>query len=227
MVVLYIISFIFGQPMQIAKSTATSGASIIQHFNTSKSASIKDAMISGGALRYKSIRDGTVAASPNSVNIIGGRNLVLTFAQLGVTIPIPILGGISVLVHNEINSIKELKNSLLEYDIITKKVIENGIERNAQFKVPKYKNKPIISGYDFDDFRNLIKQSKEEKFIPLVIEAVPNFVERNISADYTEKKIKIRQRLTTFDMPSDTEHLKIAAIAISVVLIFIVGMFIK
>src|SRR3989304_2868017 len=121
MMIGYIAMIVFGQPMSIAKNIVTSGGSIIQHFNTSKSAMIKDATVSGGAFRYKNIRDGTVAATTNSVNNIKGRNIVLTFAQLGVTIPIPVLGGISVLVHNGINNINDLRRKLTFTEVYKEK----------------------------------------------------------------------------------------------------------
>lgn len=224
----YVFMFVFGQPMSVAKTTATQG-SIIQHFNTSKSAVMKDATIAGGAFRYKSIRDGTVAASTGSVNNIRGRNIVLTFAQLGVTIPIPVLGGMSVLVHNGINNISELKRKLTFTEIYKEKRIDPDTleERVVEVgRAEKMKNEEIISGYNFENFEDLIKQSEEEKLIPLVVEAVPDFVERNISADYTEKKIKIRQLMNVKGEP-DTEYMKIMTIAIACVIILVIGMFIK
>jgi hypothetical protein len=233
----YIFMVVFGQPMSVAKGTVTSGGSIIQHFNTSKSAVIKDATIAGGAFRYKNIRDGTVAATTNSVNNINGRNMVLTFAQLGVTIPVPILGGISVLVHNGVNNIKDLKAKMTINKMYTEvytdsvedpetgeiKTVETGRANKVRSEVI---NEVIVAGYDFENFELLIKQSEEEKLIPLVIESVPNFVERNINADYTEKKIKIRQ-LLNMKGEVDNEHFRIMTIAIAVVIIFIIGMFVK
>jgi len=224
----YIFMIVFGQPMAIAKKTAM-GGSMIQHFNTSKSAQIKDATISGGAFRYHNIRDGTVAATVGSVNNVGGRNIVLTFAQLGVTIPIPILGGISILVHNGINNINELRKHLAYTEVYTEKILnpETGLEEKVEVgRSEKMKNEIIVHGYNFDNFEVLLKQSQEEKFIPLVIEAVPDFVERNISADITEKKIKIRQLLNTHG-EVNFEHLKMMTIAIAVIAIFFMGMFIK
>jgi len=222
----YVFMMVFGQPMAVARTTT---GSMIQHFNTSKSAQIKDATIAGGAFRYKNIRDGTVAATSGSVNNLRGKNVVLTFAQLGVTIPIPVLGGISFLVHNGINSIVELKKKLTFVEIYTEKRIspETNLEETVEVgRKEKMKNEVIVSGYDFDNFENLIKESREEKLIPLVIEAVPDFVERNISADYTEKKIKIRQMLNTKG-ETDYSHLKLMTICLAVVIIFIVGMIIK
>lgn len=224
----YVFMMVFGQPMAIAKKTAM-GGSMIQHFNTSKSAVIKDATISGGAFRYHNIRDGTVAATVNSVNNIDGRNIVLTFAQLGVTIPIPILGGISVLVHNGINNINELRRKLTQTEVYVEKRINPETQEEEKVEVgrkDKMNNEEIVRGYDFDNFENLLKQSQEEKFIPLVVEAVPDFVERNISADYTEKKIKIRQMMNTKG-ETDYSHLKMMTIAIAVIAIFIAGMFVK
>jgi hypothetical protein len=224
----YIFMMVFGQPMAIAKKTA-SGGSMIQHFNTSKSAVIKDATIAGGAFRYQSIRDGTVAATTGSVNNIRGRNIVLTFAQLGVTIPIPVLGGISVLVHNGINNINELRRKLTFTEVYTEKRINPETMEEETVEVErkeKMKNEVIVRGYDFDNFEMLLKQSEEEKLIPLIVEAVPDFVERNISADYTEKKIKIRQMLNV-GTETNYEHLKIMTIAIAVIIIFLVGMVIK
>jgi len=225
----YIFMMVFGQPMSVAKHTVTSGGSIIQHFNTSKSAAIKDATVSGGAFRYKNIRDGTVAATTNSVNNIRGRNIVLTFAQLGVTIPISVLGGISILVHNGINNINDLRRQFTYTEVYKKKILnpETGDEEEIEIgRAEKLKNEPIVTGYDFNNFEIILKQSEEEKLIPLVIEAVPDFVERNISADYTEKKIKIRQLLNTKDEPNN-DGMKIMAIAIGVAIIFIIGMFFK
>lgn len=224
----YIFMYIFGQPMSVAKTTATQG-SLIQHFNTSKSAVFKDASIAGGAFRYKNIRDGTVAATTNSVNNIRGRNIVLTFAQLGVTIPIPILGGISILVHNGINNINELRRKLIYTEIHTQKQInpETNTEEEIEVgRVEKMKNEEIITGYDFENFENLLKQSEEEKFVPLVVEGLPDFVERTISADYTEKKIKIRQILNTTGI-EDNEAMKIMTIAIAVAIVLIIGMFFR
>jgi hypothetical protein len=218
--------------MSVARKTASQG-SVIQHFNTSKSAIMKDANIAGGAFRYQNVRDGTVAATVGSVNNMRGRNIVLTFAQLGVTIPIPILGGISVLVHQGINNIKDLKTKMTikRTEIYTQKVInpetleEETVEINRK-EVSEIKNTEIVSGYDFENFEVLVKQSTEEKLIPLVIESVPDFVEKNINADYTEKKIKIRQMMNIKDLP-DSEHLKIMTIAIAVAIIFVIGMFVK
>jgi len=227
--ILYIFIIVFGQPMAIAKKVGTGGGSMIQHFNTSKSCIFKESTISGGAFRYHNIRDGTVAATVGSVNNVKGRNLVLTFAQLGVTIPIPVLGGISVLVHNGINNITELRRKL-KYTEIYKDNILNPISGEMEEvevgRAEKMNNEPIVSGYDFENFEMLLKQSQEEKFIPLIIESVPDFVERNISADYTEKKIKIRQLLNT-QGETNYEHLKIMTICLAVVIIFIIGMAIK
>lgn len=224
----YIFTVIFGQPLAISKAAATQG-SIIQHFNTSKSAVMKLAAISGGAFRYANIRDGTVAATAGSVNNIRGRNMVLTFAQLGVTIPVHLLGGVSVLVHNGINNINDLRNKLKYIEIRTeKRVNPNTLEEEVYEveRVEKMKNEVVVEGYDFNNFETLIKQSEEEKLIPLVVESVPDFVERNISADYTEKKIKIREQLNTKGQQS-VEHWKFIGIAIAVVIIFVVGMAIK
>lgn len=229
MMIIFIFMMVFGQPMAVAKKVGTGGGSMIQHFNTSKSASFKDSIIAGGAFRYHNIRDGTVAATVNSVNNIRGRNIVLTFAQLGVTIPIPVLGGISVLVHNGINNIMDLRKKLSYVEVYKDNVINpiTNLEEVVEVgRVEKMKNEPIISGYNFDNFETLLKESKEEKLIPLVVEAVPDFVERNISADYTEKKIKIRQLLTT-QGETDYSHLKMMTIAVAVCAIFIIGMIVK
>lgn len=226
--ILYLFLFIFGQPMSVAKKVAT-GGSMIQHFDTSKSAIFKDATIAGGAFRYHNIRDGTVAATTGSVNNVKGRNVVLTFAQLGVTIPIPVLGGISILVHNGINNINELRRKLTFTEVYKEKQINPDTLEEEEVEIgraEKMKNEEIVSGYNFENFELLIKQSEEEKFIPLIVEAVPDFVERNISADYTEKKIKIRQMLN-IGTETNYEHLKLMTICIAVVIIFIVGMMVK
>jgi len=157
-------------------------------------------------------------------------NLVITFAQLGVTIPIPVLGGISYLVHNNINNINELRKKLTFTEIYKEKRLnpETGEEEEEVEigRAEKMKNDIIITGYNFNDFITLLKQSEEEKLIPLVVESVPDFVERNISADYTEKKIKIRQMLNTKDEPNN-DGMKIMVIAVAVATIFIIGMFFK
>ncbi len=229
LMIVFIFMMVFGQPMAIAKKVGAGGGSMIQHFNTSKSCVLKESVVSGGAFRYHNIRDGTVAATTGSVNNIKGRNLVLTFAQLGVTIPIPVLGGISVLVHNGVNNIMELRRKLTYTEVYKDKVFNpvTGLEEIVEVgRAEKMKNEPIVSGYNFDNFEMLLKQSQEEKFIPLIVEAVPDFVERNISADYTEKKIKIRQMLNT-QGETNYEHLKLMTIALAVIVIFIIGMAIK
>lgn len=225
----YIFIFVFGQPMSVAKNAATQG-SIIQHFNTSKSSVMKIATIAGDAFRYKSIRDGTVATSAKSVCNLGGRNIVLTFANLGVTIPIYLLGGVSILVHNGINNINDLRKKLSYTEIYTEKRVNPDTLEEETVEVgrgTKLKNEVVIEGYDFENFENLLKQSKEEKLIPLVVEAVPDFVDRNISADYTEKKIKIKQMMMIKQEPGNGDTLKIMAIVIGVVIILIVGMMVK
>ncbi len=225
----YIFMIVFGQPMSVAKTTASQG-SLIQHFNTSKSAIFKDATITGGAFRYKNIRDGTVAATTNSVNNIRGRNVVLTFAQLGVTIPIHVLGGVSVLVHNGIYNIKDLRKKLTHTEVFTEKQLNPETMQEEIVEVgrkEKMDNEEILTGYDFENFEMLLHQSEEEKFVPLVVESVPDFVERNINADYTEKKIKIRELMNTKDIPANTDTIKIAAIVVGVVIILVIGMMFK
>jgi hypothetical protein len=184
----YIVLAVFGYPIFVSNESASKG-SIIQHTNTPKSAILKVAKLSGGGFRYKNIKDGTVATATNSVYNIMGRNLVITFAQLGITIPVNILAGISILVHQDIKNIVEFKNKyMIEVD---KKVLNSeGIEEII--KVKAIKKELILSGYNFDNFSTLKKQTQEEKLIPLTIEAFSDFNEKNIASDTSERYVKTK-----------------------------------
>lgn len=211
---LYLLKIILGRPMTVA-ADAISGGSMIQHFNTSKSSEFKLANVAGGAFRYKNIRDGTVAASPKGVYSVNGRNLVLTYAQLGMTIPVNILAAVSLLVYSGTNNIKELYK---KYTIVKKVIDEDGNEIITK----ELSKEKILIGYNFDDFRELNKQVKQEKLIPLIIEAFPEFIEKNINADFTEKHIKLEEQKYKLS-DNDSEFMKIMPFVLACVIILGVG----
>lgn len=217
----YVFLFIFGQPVAVAKEAA-SGGSIVQHFNTPKSAIMKVAKVSGGAFQYKNVRDGTVATTPESVTNIKGRQFVFTFAQLGLTLSPRLLAGISILVHQGINNLEELRAQHFTKIVPSKKVNDGEKDILVPTGTPYWElqdDKTIIDGYNFDDFNALMKQSSEEKLIPLTIEAVPAFINKNVNADYTEKKLTIMRQLYSYDNPgSGTGQLLGIAIAIALLI---------
>lgn len=208
----YLIIFVFGKPIMVAKESSESGRSIIQHADTPRSAEFKLARVTGGGFQYKDIRDGTVAAIPDSVISVNGRKFVLTFAQLGISIPLKILAGISVLSQKGIKNSKELKNAFIVL---------------SDDKPPYLKNETILTGYDFDNFETLLKQEKEQNLIPLAIEKVPDFVERNINAAYTEKKITIGKELLTIEKSNWAQTIQIAAIGFIILMIVLASAVIK
>lgn len=221
--------YIFGQPMMVAKNAAAKGSSMIQHFNTPKSAIMKLAKVSGGAFQYENIRDGTVAATPDSVTNRAGRQLVFTYAQLGITLPPKLLAGVSVLVHDGVNNIKELK---AKYVQTIQPVQEMKNEEGETVEVPagrsyeQLDDAVLIEGYHFEQFDDLLKQSDQERLIPLTIEAVPNFIDRNINADLTEKKLTIDKELYMSDNEGSGVG-QMMGIAIAIALILLVQTVIK
>jgi hypothetical protein len=222
--------YLFGQPMRVAKD-AQQGGSIIQHFDTPKSAAIKLAKVSGGGFQYKDIRDGTVSATPGSVLNLGGRQLTFTFAQLGVTIPPKLLTGVSILISYGVNSLQELKETFYTKYQPVIEVSDDATQPSQTIEdgVPYYQlddDKVILTGYNFMDFRELLKQSTEEKLIPLTIEAVPNFVEKNINADITEKKLTIKKEQYNDENPDNTGA-QLMQIAIIIALLILVQTVIK
>lgn len=216
--------YIFGQPMMVAKNAAAKGSSMIQHFNTPKSAIMKLAKVSGGAFQYENIRDGTVAATPDSVTNRAGRQLVFTYAQLGITLPPKLLAGVSVLVHDGINNIRELRAKYFQtIQPVEQRKNEDGeiVEVPAGSSYERLQDDAVLlEGYNFENFDDLLKQNDQERLIPLTIEAVPNFIDRNINADLTEKKLTIDKELYMSDNEGNGVGQMIGiAIAISLILL--------
>jgi hypothetical protein len=219
---------VFGQPMRTAQKANSGGQSIIQHFNTPRSAFMKLAKVAGGGFQYFNIRDGTAAAIPDSVYNIGGRQLVLTFENLGITIPIKILGAISLLVHGGISDFKELTEKKCDVVMKSKDIYNpaTGETVNIPYTELKPKDETILKGYDFEQFKTLLGQAKEESLIPLVIEAMPNFVTRNINVDSTEKKITINGILGTNDI-KDNSRSTFLMFVIGIAILLIISMVVK
>lgn len=221
---------VFGQPVEVANEAAR-GGSIIQHFNTPKSAIMKVAKVSGGAFQYKDIRDGTVAARPESVININGRQLVFTFAHLGITLSPRLLAGISILVHTGINNLEELHAKYFTWTTPTTTIKDEISQEEHEVPIGRpywnlKNNGELISGYNFDNFKDLLKQSTEEQFIPLTIESVPAFINKNINASYTEKKLTISKELATFGNHSSGAW-QFMGIAIGIALLILVSTVIK
>lgn len=221
---------VFGQPVGVAKEAA-SGGCIIQHFNTPKSGIMKVAKVSGGAFQYKDIRDGTVAATPESVLNINGRQMVLTYAQLGLTLSPRLLAGISVLVHQGLKNLSELKTRYFTKVIPVTTVHNEMTDTDSQIQAgaPYWELRTdvtVLEGYNFNEFKILLKQSTEEQFVPLTIEAVPAFINRNVNADYTEKKLTIQRQLYAYDNPGSGVG-QIMGIAIAIALVLFASTVIK
>lgn len=160
----YVVFKLFGQPMAVAAKDGN----IIQHFDTPKSARMKDALITGGACRYRNMRDGTLSVTTKSTLDIEGKTGIVSFAGLGISIPIPYLAAMT-------------------------KIINEGISPKKLSEQPK--DKTVISGYNFGSFNELVKQIKNKLYIPIQIEVIDGFVTKNISADFTEKKVKIMNEI--------------------------------
>jgi len=173
----YVLFMVFGKPMSVASKEG----SLIQHFDTPKSAVIKEAVITGGAFRYRNLKDGTCAVTTKSIVSINGKNAIITFEGLGISIPIPHLAAMTKLAENDIKLLLNRDEETGEYTYKLNKQLDE--------------NLVIISGYNFDNFNEMLKQTKNKMYIPLMIESVKNFVTKNISANYTEKQIKIRQMI--------------------------------
>lgn len=166
--VAYILLTVFGKPVILAGNAGQSGKSLIFHFNTPKSAEIKEAKVSGEAFRYSEVTDGTVAAASDSILNINGKSAALTYAQFGMTIPVKILAAISVLVQSGIMNYVDLMDA------------KKGV---------------VLAGYDFMNFKTFIKQNNESALIPLKIESAPDFTNENIVSDYTENDIMLRAQI--------------------------------
>lgn len=224
---------IFGQPIKIAKD-ANNGGCIIQHTNTPKSGIMKTARVGGEGFQYKDVRDGTVAATPNSVFNLLGRQLVFTFSDFGVTISLKHLAGVSVLVHNGITGFAALKAKYYSPITILQKFIHPDTDEEVlvapgdpEEGLNSEKDEVLLQGYDFPDFKKVLKQSKEEHVVPLTIESVPDFTDRNISAVTTEKKMTVLRHIQSGMLRSSNPALQIAGIAFAISLILLMSTVIK
>lgn len=188
----FIIMFIFGSPIFTAYNAQ--GKALIQHFNTPKSGVFKTARISGGAFQYQDIRDGTVAATSKSVLGLGNKQLVMTFASFGATIPVDVLAGVSFLVRQGIKNFLDLRDKFATKVITVDN--ENNILSTEYKLTDEAKNTSLVKGYDFDNFPTLLEEANKEKLIPLTVEYVQEFVEKNVNADYNEAIITYSKQNT-------------------------------
>ena len=168
-----VLMYIFGRPIFIAKAASTSNETIVEHFDTNKSGVFKLANIEGGSFRHKEVRDGTLIAVPEAVNSLYGLRMVLSSSLLGVTIPTKILAAMSILHSSGITNFNEIQSFFKNEET-------GGI-----------KNVPILSGYSFNNFNELLKEVKVPKFIPMSVDVVHNYVRKNINCQYTEMEINL------------------------------------
>lgn len=204
----YVLFKLFGQPMAIASREG----SLIQHFDTPKSAKFKDATITGGASRYSNIIDGTLAVATKSIFSINGKNAIITFAGHGVSIPIPQLAAMSILSQNNIKVEPYYDDVSCGYIYKLNKEID--------------KNLMVVEGFNFHNFNILNKQLKQEKYIPLVIESVENFITKNISAHYTEKKIKLRNMISSHTIRDTIDYELLVYVVAGFIMVLITYMLI-
>lgn len=218
----FIILYVFGSPIITAYSSG--GKAIIEHFNTPKSGVFKTAKVSGGAFQYQDIRDGTVAATPKSVLGLGNKQVVLTFANFGATIPIDVLAGVSVLTRQGIKNFTDLKEKFTT--TISKMNSDGKVISTKTELTEEGNNTSLIKGYEFETFTNILEESKKEKLIPLTIEVVPEYVEKNINADYNEVIITYNKAAMTKKIQDNT-MIKLGAIIFFVVVLMLLQTIIK
>lgn len=232
----FIILYVLGKPIFTAYSAQ--GKALIQHFNTPKSAVHKTAQISGGAFQYKDIRDGTVAATSKSVLGVGNKQMVLTFANFGATIPIDVLAGVSILLNYGIKNYLDLKDKFTTpiitsinestQTITTQSAINPSTTQQLTYKLTNdAENTLLIKGYDFENFPTLLEESKKEKLIPLTIEAVPDFVEKNINADYNEIIITYNKAANAIGKITNNPLIQLASIVFLIIVLMMLQTIIK
>lgn len=225
----YLLIKVFGQPMATAQEAAEKGKCIIQHTETNKGATMKLASVSGGAFQYSNIRDGTVAAIPESVANISGRQLIFTYAQMGITIPPKLLAGISAAIQAGIEDREALKTTysqqITPYWMAPPDDNPEGesIRHEGTPYLKTDNNSVILSGYNFSNFQELLKQSKEELLIPLSIESVKKFINLNYNATYIEQQLTIDKELNRDEDEPDINSQKLKHfIAITGALAFLI-----
>jgi len=191
--ILYIIFKVFGQPMSVVAKEG----SLIQHFDTPKSGVMKHATITGGSFRYSNLKDGTCAVTTDSVLSLEGKKSIVTFEGYGISIPIPKLAAMTKLANEDIRivSIKDDETGEIKYKL-NKNIPKETISKEAV----------VLSGYNFYDFNEMLKQMKNKKYIPLMIESVKNFITENMNASYIEKQIKVRQLILSKSISSGDSY---------------------
>lgn len=178
----YIIQRWFGNGMIIAKDAWQKGMAIIQHFETGKDAKLKLARVEGDAFRHQQVRDGTLAAMPKGVNLLGSKQWVLTWALFGASISADLLAGIATLKNMGYNNLEDVMAEINKTD----KKIDNEINSGNSNTEPFDGDTVILKGYDFDNVDNLLFQSSKRTLIPLSIEDVPKFIKKSINPHDTE-----------------------------------------
>lgn len=168
LVIRYITQWWFGHGMMVAKDAWQKSFAIIQHFETGKNAILKLARIEGDAFRHQQVRDGTLAAMPNGVNLLGGKVLANTWSLFGATVPPMLLAGIA--------SLKSLGFSDSQ-DV-------NDYMGSEESKISG--STVVLTGYDFENLDNLLEQSCKRRLLPLSIEDVPKFIKKSINPHDTE-----------------------------------------
>jgi hypothetical protein len=179
MVILHIVIMLWGNPILKAKSAHTSGKALVQHFENSRIAVLKLASIGGGAIRHERIEDGTLITIPKGINNLQGLALVNSWNLTGISLPIFLMGAIT---------------KLRSIGITTRALLEGTTERTYkdstgnEIPVLDLHANLITDSYDFNDFNDIIKKSKEPNLIPLEIEHTNDFIEA-MNQHYTESDI--------------------------------------
>lgn len=178
LLILYLIIRIWGNPIIKAASSRTSGSAIIQHFQNSKIGSLLLAPINCGAIRHAKVSDGTLITTPHGINNLSGHSFVNSWNLLGISIPTFLMGGIS----------KLREQGILTRDHLTYLVTPQPKEgKLLPAQLDRFGN-IITEAYDFNDFGDILKKSRNPSYINLQIEYVGDFIQ-SVNQHYTESEI--------------------------------------
>lgn len=228
LLIIYIIIRLWGSPILKAAEAKTSGNTIIQHFQNSKIGSFILGPLACGAIRHKKISDGTLITTPHGINTLEGLSFINSWSLLGISIPTFLIGGVSKLRERGIYTRDHLEY-LTTPQPIPGDPAQPPTEGNepqppklALAQIDRFKN-IITEAYNFDDFNDILKNSKDPKFINLQIEYVGDFIP-SMNPHYTEAEItlEVQANMISFKNPF------IATIMFTAIAVFIVaiGMYI-